>query len=105
MIINRAPPPAPSARFAPRTWASSRLQARASGLADGAAVVIEEFIEGHEGLLRYADRRRSRHTRLHQPLLPNVLEAMRERWISPQIIATNRMNAPAHEEIKEMGRQ
>ena len=35
---------------------------------------------------------------------PNVLEAMRTRWISPQFIATNRVDtAPAYDELREMG--
>jgi len=37
---------------------------------------------------------------------PNVLEAMRTRWISPQFIATNRIDsAPAYDEVREMGRR
>lgn len=36
---------------------------------------------------------------------PNVLEAMRTRWISPQIVATNRMDAPDYAELREMGRR
>jgi hypothetical protein len=34
-----------------------------------------------------------------------VLEAMRTRWISPQFIATNRIDAPGYDEVKEMGRK
>jgi hypothetical protein len=36
---------------------------------------------------------------------PNVLEAMRTRWISPQIVATNRMDAPGYDEVKRLGRR
>jgi hypothetical protein len=37
---------------------------------------------------------------------PNVLEAMRTRWISPQFIATNRVDtAPEYAELREMGRR
>jgi hypothetical protein len=36
---------------------------------------------------------------------PNVLEAMRTRWISPQLVATNRVEtAPSYQEVLEMGR-
>ena len=36
---------------------------------------------------------------------PNVLEAMRTRWISPQFVATNRIDGdPATTSCKEMGR-
>ncbi len=37
---------------------------------------------------------------------PNVLEAMRTRWISPQFIATNRIDsASGYDEVKAMGRK
>jgi hypothetical protein len=37
---------------------------------------------------------------------PNVLEAMRTRWISPMFIATNRIdNSPGYDEVKEMGKR
>ena len=37
---------------------------------------------------------------------PNVLEAMRTRWISPQVVATNRIDsAEGYREMKEMGRR
>jgi hypothetical protein len=35
---------------------------------------------------------------------PNVLPAMRTRDISPQILATNRLDAPGYDELKKMGR-
>src|SRR5262249_8514164 len=34
---------------------------------------------------------------------PGVLEAMRTRWISPQIVTTNRLDAPSYHELFEMG--
>jgi hypothetical protein len=36
---------------------------------------------------------------------PNVLEAMRERWISPQFLATNRIDAPGYDDVRRMGRR
>ncbi len=37
---------------------------------------------------------------------PNVLDAMRTRWISPQFIATNRVDSVAdYDEVREMGRR
>ena len=36
---------------------------------------------------------------------PNVLEAMRTRWISPQIAITNRIDAPGYEEVKRLGKR
>lgn len=78
----------------------------ASGLAHGAAVAVEEFIEGHEGF--YDTISVGGHV-IHEFVChyyPNVLEAMRTRWISPQFIATNRLDsAAAYNEVKEMGRK
>ena len=36
---------------------------------------------------------------------PGVLEAMRTRWISPQFIATNRLDAEGYDEVKAMGKK
>ena len=62
-----------------------------SGIADGAEVAVEEFIEGHEGYLDTLtiDGEVSHEFITHY--YPNVLVAMRERWISPQMITTNRI--------------
>lgn len=77
--------------------------ARACGLADGAPVAIEEFIEGHEGFYDTlaVDGRVAFDFVSHY--YPNVLEAMRTRWISPQIVATNRVDEPAYDEVRTMG--
>lgn len=76
-----------------------------SGLADGAEVAIEEFIEGHEGYLdtMTIDGKIGHEFITHY--YPNVLEAMRERWISPQMVVTNRMDAPGYDEVKAMARK
>ena len=37
---------------------------------------------------------------------PNVLEAMRTRWISPQFVTTNRIDAaPDYDELRDLGRR
>jgi len=36
---------------------------------------------------------------------PNVLEAMRTRWISPQIVHTNRLDADGYDELRGFGRR
>ena len=75
-----------------------------SGLADGNAVAIEEFIEGHEG---YIDTLTIDGDVGHEFIThyyPNVLEAMRERWISPQMVTTNRIDAPGYAEVRQMTR-
>ena len=66
--------------------------ARECGLADGAEVAIEEFIEGHEG---YLDTLTIGGQVVHEFIThyyPSVLVAMRERWISPQMVTTNRID-------------
>ena len=76
-----------------------------SGLADGHAVAVEEFNEGHEG---YLDTLTIRGEVVHEFIThyyPNVLEAMRERWISPQMVTTNRIDAPGYDEVRTMARR
>ena len=75
------------------------------GLADGVAVAIEEFIEGHEGFIDTLTIKGNVEHEFITHYYPNVLEAMRTRWISPQMIATNRMNEPGYREVCEMTRQ
>jgi formate-dependent phosphoribosylglycinamide formyltransferase (GAR transformylase) len=71
----------------------------------GQSVAVEEFIEGHEGFL---DTLTIRGEVVHEFIshyYPNVLEAMRERWISPQIVSTNRIDAPGYNEVKQLARK
>jgi formate-dependent phosphoribosylglycinamide formyltransferase (GAR transformylase) len=75
-----------------------------SGVADGAEVAVEEFIEGHEGYLDTLtiDGKVGHEFITHY--YPNVLVAMRERWISPQMITTNRIEAESYSEVRQMAR-
>jgi formate-dependent phosphoribosylglycinamide formyltransferase (GAR transformylase) len=72
----------------------------------GRSVAVEEFIEGHEG---FYDTITIGGVVVHDFVshyYPNVLEAMRARWISPQFVATNRVDAAeGYAELKEMGRK
>ncbi|HET9887175.1 MAG TPA: ATPase, partial [bacterium] len=79
---------------------------RECGLDRGASVAVEEYIEGHEGFYdTIAIEGRIAHD-FACHYYPNVLEAMRTRWISPQFITTNRIDsAPAYAEVRELGRQ
>jgi len=75
-----------------------------SGLADGVEVAIEEFIQGHEG---YLDTLCINGEVAHEFIThyyPNVLTAMRERWISPQMVTTNRIEAEGYLEVRQMAR-
>lgn len=79
---------------------------RETGVDRGAQVAVEEFIEGHEG---FYDTITVGGNVAHDFIchyFPNVLEAMRTRWISPQFISTNRVDSvPAYAEVKELGRR
>ena len=82
-------------------------QAMASfGIARGRSVAVEEFIEGHEGVYDTITIGGRVVHEFASHYYPNVLEAMRTRWISPQVVATNRLNtAPGYDEVKQMGRK
>ncbi len=72
----------------------------------GRSVAVEEFIEGHEGFYDTITIGGSIVHDFVSHYYPNVLEAMRARWISPQFIATNRVDAAeGYTELKEMGRK
>jgi formate-dependent phosphoribosylglycinamide formyltransferase (GAR transformylase) len=70
------------------------------------SIAVEEFVEGHEG---FYDTLTVSGNVVHDFIshyYPNVLDAMRTRWISPQFIATNRIDSAAdYEEVREMGRR
>ncbi len=71
----------------------------------GKPTAVEEFIEGHEA---FYDTLTANGEVVHDFIshyYPNVLEAMRTRWISPQIITTNRVDAETYEEVKELGKR
>lgn len=76
----------------------------ASGLADGREMAIEEFIEGHEGYIDTLTINGDVHHEFITHYYPNVLEAMRERWISPQMVTTNRIDEPGYREVRQMTR-
>jgi formate-dependent phosphoribosylglycinamide formyltransferase (GAR transformylase) len=78
---------------------------RESGVMDGQSVAVEEFVDGHEG---FYDTLTINGTIVHDFIshyYPNVLEAMRTRWISPQIVATNQMETPGYVEVRAMGKR
>ncbi len=71
----------------------------------GRSVAVEEFIEGHEA---FYDTITAGGRVVHDFVshyYPNVLEAMRTRWISPQFVATNRVDLSSYDEIKAMGQK
>jgi formate-dependent phosphoribosylglycinamide formyltransferase (GAR transformylase) len=70
------------------------------------SIAVEEFIEGHEGFYDTITASGQVAVDFASHYYPNVLEAMRTRWISPQFVSTNRIDtAPEYGELREMGRR
>jgi formate-dependent phosphoribosylglycinamide formyltransferase (GAR transformylase) len=70
------------------------------------SIAVEEFVEGHEGF--YDTLAVDGQTALDfvSHYYPNVLEAMRTRWISPQFVATNRVDDVAdYAQLRELGQR
>jgi formate-dependent phosphoribosylglycinamide formyltransferase (GAR transformylase) len=70
------------------------------------SIAVEEFIEGHEGFYDTIAVDGQVAVDFASHYYPNVLEAMRTRWISPEFVSTNRIDtAPEYGELREMGRR
>jgi hypothetical protein len=68
------------------------------------SIAAEEFIEGHEGFYDTITVGGQVALDFVSHYFPNVLEAMRTRWISPQFVSTNRIDtAPEYAELRDMG--
>src|SRR5215467_34525 len=78
----------------------------AFGAQGAESIAVEEFVEGHEGFYDTITAGGHVAADFVSHYYPNVLEAMRTRWISPQFISTNRIDtAPEYAELREMGRR
>lgn len=70
------------------------------------SIALEEFVEGHEGFYDTLSIDGEVALDFVSHYYPNVLEAMRTRWISPQFVSTNRVDAaPDYDQLREMGRR
>jgi carbamoylphosphate synthase large subunit len=68
------------------------------------SIAVEEFVEGHEGFYDTITVGGQVAMDFVSHYYPNVLEAMRTRWISPEFISTNRVDTVAdYAELREMG--
>jgi formate-dependent phosphoribosylglycinamide formyltransferase (GAR transformylase) len=68
------------------------------------SIAVEEFVEGHEGFYDTVSVDGNAELDFVSHYYPNVLEAMRTRWISPQFVSTNRVDtAPDYQELRELG--
>ncbi|MGE3173172.1 MAG: acetyl-CoA carboxylase biotin carboxylase subunit family protein [Planctomycetota bacterium] len=72
---------------------------------EGRTVAIEEFLTGHEGFYDTVTVGGRVVVDFATHYFPNVLEAMRTRWISPQIVTTNRIDAEGYRELRAMGQK
>lgn len=82
----------------------SELAVALSNLGDHSSIAVEEFIEGHEGFYDTISIDGHPVVDFASHYYPGVLEAMRTRWISPQFVATNRVDAGGlYHELREMG--
>lgn len=76
-----------------------------TGIDRGNSAALEEFIEGHEGFYDTLVAGGEVQHEFVSHYYPNVLEAMRTRWISPYIIVTNRSDLDDYNDLKVMGRK
>jgi phosphoribosylaminoimidazole carboxylase (NCAIR synthetase) len=75
------------------------------GVPQGRSVAIEEYIEGHEGFYDTLTINGDIAHDFISHYYPNVLDAMRNRWISPQILTTNRTDSSGYDALKRLGQQ
>lgn len=70
------------------------------------SIAVEEFVDGHEAFYDTLSIDGLAAHDFVSHYFPNVLEAMRTRWISPQFVSTNRVDSvDDYAELKEMGRR
>lgn len=70
------------------------------------SIAVEEFVEGHEGFYDTLTLDGQVVLDFACHYYPGVLEAMRNRWISPQYVSTNRIDGGGlYEEMRRLGQQ
>jgi formate-dependent phosphoribosylglycinamide formyltransferase (GAR transformylase) len=89
-----------------RVEGPDELDRALEGFGGADSVAVEEFVEGHEGFYDTITVDGEPRLDFVSHYFPNVLEAMRTRWISPQFVSTNRVDSVAdYGELREMGRR
>lgn len=83
----------------------TELDAALASLGNYGSIAVEEFIEGHEGFYDTISVDGEPVLDFASHYYPGVLEAMRTRWISPQFVATNRIDQSGglYDELRAMG--
>jgi carbamoylphosphate synthase large subunit len=70
------------------------------------SIAVEEFVEGHEGFYDTLSVDGAPALDFVSHYFPNVLDAMRTRWVSPQFLATNRIDSVAdYQQLRDLGRR
>jgi formate-dependent phosphoribosylglycinamide formyltransferase (GAR transformylase) len=89
-----------------RVDSADELDSALAGFGSAESIAVEEFVEGHEGFYDTLSIDGEPAYDFITHYYPNVLDAMRSRWISPQFVATNRVDTVAdYAEVREMGRR
>lgn len=89
-----------------RVESAAELDGALAGFGSAESIAVEEFVEGHEAFYDTLSINGEPVYDFVTHYHPNVLDAMRTRWISPQFVATNRVDTVAdYAEVREMGRR
>lgn len=89
-----------------RVESDAALDAALAGFGEVESIAAEEFVEGHEGFYDTLSVDGEPVYDFVTHYYPNVLEAMRTRWISPQFVTTNRVDTVAdYAQVRAMGRR
>jgi biotin carboxylase len=68
-------------------------------------IAVEEFVDGHEGFFDAIVGSEGVRHDFAAHYFPGCLEANRNRWISPQIAVTNRIEGEGYVELRALGRR
>ena len=89
-----------------RVESAAELDGALAGFGSAESIAVEEFVDGHEAFYDTLSINGEPVYDFVTHYYPNVLDAMRTRWISPQFVATNRVDTVAdYAEVREMGRR
>jgi formate-dependent phosphoribosylglycinamide formyltransferase (GAR transformylase) len=89
-----------------RVDSAAELDGALAGFGSAESIAVEEFVDGHEAFYDTLSINGEPVYDFVTHYYPNVLDAMRTRWISPQFVATNRVDTVAdYAEVREMGRR
>jgi len=89
-----------------RVESAAELDDALAGFGSAGSIAVEEFVDGHEAFYDTLSINGEPVYDFVTHYYPNVLDAMRTRWISPQFVATNRVDTVAdYAEVREMGRR